>query len=382
MLLLPIILAALIPSADGLTIHDTTMHVTWLANADLAATQRFGISGIASNGAMKYATALQYLAALNASNYLGHNNWQLPASLSIDTTCGATGPNGSSFGADCMGSAMPSLYYKALGLQFPDTAVPIPGQTTGPFTNFQPYLYWSDTENPNSKTGFRVLSFNTGWEGSNVDNHSMYALPMIKGRLPGSPPPNGTGLQVSADGQTVYDPVADVTWLANANLAKTQQFTAQCTNRDGTHCISADGSMSHTAAEAWIAAMNTAHYLGQSNWQLPPITDGDTCPGFNCTTNPMGNLYYTQLKLQAGTPAVATPSIKVGPFTNLQPYLYWSCQAAPGSNVLCTSDAPAPNFAWSFSFGNGFQGTDLQINELYVMLYFPDPPPKHRSVRH
>ncbi|HLJ73847.1 MAG TPA: hypothetical protein VKU62_04635, partial [Thermoanaerobaculia bacterium] len=159
MLLLPIILAALVPSADGLTIHDTSLHVTWLANANLAATQRFGVSGIASNGAMKYATAFQWLAALNASNYIGHNNWQLPASLSIDTTCGATGPSGSSFGAGCMGSAMPSLYYKALGLQFPDTAVPIPSQTTGPFTNFQPYLYWSDTENPNSKTGFRVLSF-------------------------------------------------------------------------------------------------------------------------------------------------------------------------------------------------------------------------------
>ena len=27
--------AELIPSADGLTVHDTALHVTWLANANL-----------------------------------------------------------------------------------------------------------------------------------------------------------------------------------------------------------------------------------------------------------------------------------------------------------------------------------------------------------
>ena len=29
---------------------------------------------------------------------------------------------------------------------------------------------------------------------------------------------------------------------------------------------------------------------------------------------------------------------------------------------------------WSFSFGSGFQGTDLQINNLYVMVYFKQTP--------
>ena len=36
----------------------------------------------------------------------------------------------------------------------------------------------------------------------------------------------------------------------------------------------------------------------------------------------------------------------------------------------CTG-APAPGFAWSFSFGNGFEGTDLIQNDLYVMVYYP-----------
>jgi hypothetical protein len=130
--------------------------------------------------------------------------------------------------------------------------------------------------------------------------------------------------------------------------------------------------------------MNAATYLGQKNWQLAPIPATDsTCRngGFDCTGNPMGNLYYQQLRLSQGTPAVPTPNINVGPFSRVQPYLYWSCAAAPGSNVLCQSAPPVPNFEWSFSFGNGFQGTDLMVNDLYVMVYYPDLP-RRRAARH
>jgi len=384
--------AALVPSSDGRTVHDTALHVTWLANANLAGAPaaRFGVQNITPSGAMSYQAALAWIEALNAQSYLGHNNWQLPATPAVDPTCGAVGPNGNSFGADCSGSALGSLYYTSLGLKFPNTAVPIPAIATGPFTNFQPYLYWTGTAAADAKIGYHTFSFNTGWHGANVNGHFMYVLPVIKGRLPGSPAPNGNALQPSADGQTVYDPIADVTWLADANLASTQQFGAQCTNHDGTLCITADGSMTQTTAETWINDMNAAGWLGQRNWQLPPqpATDSTCTPpnsNFDCTGDPMGSLYYKQLKLAQGTPAVATPNVRTGPFSNLQPYLYWSCSAAPGSNVLCDPAAvPAPNFGWSFSFGNGFEGTDLQVNDLYVMIYYPDPPqePRTRAVRH
>ena len=36
----------------------------------------------------------------------------------------------------------------------------------------------------------------------------------------------------------------------------------------------------------------------------------------------------------------------------------------------CQSAAPSPGFEWSFSFGNGFLGTDLLENDLYVSAYF------------
>lgn len=382
--------AALIPSADGLTVHDTTLHVTWLANANLPGTPagRFGVPNIMPNGAMDYPTAVAWVAALNKQNYLGHDDWQLPATPLVDPTCGSVGPQGGSFGVGCRNSAMGSLFYASLGLHSPDTAVPIPTTPTGPFTNFQPYLYWSDSAAANTQQGYYTFSFNTGWQGANVDKHFMYALPMIKGKVPGAPAANGTALQPSADGKTVYDPIADVTWVADADLAKTQQFGAQCTSKDGTLCINPDGSMSHTTAENWINGMNAAGWLGQHDWQLPPIPQTDpTCQGanvnFGCTGNPMGNLYYRQLHLTQGTPAVPAPNVKVGSFSNVQPYLYWSCQAIGGSSVFCGPAVPAPNFEWSFSFGNGFQGTDLMVNDLYVMVYYPDPPEgRQRSVRH
>ena len=109
------------------------------------------------------------------------------------------------------------------------------------------------------------FSFNTGFQGANVTLNYLYALPMIKGKLPGTPPAAGKALQVNPGGQTVYDPVAQVTWLADANLAAKQTF--------GVADINPDGSMEHSTAVQWVAAMNKADqgrgYLGQTNWQLP-----------------------------------------------------------------------------------------------------------------
>lgn len=91
----------------------------------------------------------------------------------------------------------------------------------------------------------------------------------------------------------------------------------------------------------------------------------------------MGGLYHRlikQLGLQPGEPVVKAPDITVGPFHNIQPYLYWSC-AGDNRQVTCGNAPAAPGFEWSFSFGNGFQGTDVVGNTLYVMVYAPDPEP-------
>ena len=407
--------AQLIPSADRLTVYDDHLQVRWLANANLAGTSEgvsiasaAGITTITPGGSMDYNTALQWVNALNgmnvsgASGYLGHTTWTLPTSpvddgtAPLDFGCTSHGPEGDRFGFGCTFSDMGGLFNlkTSLGLQWPNTAVPIPDTQVGPFHNFQPYLYWSAAQQ-------HTFSFNTGWAGSNTNNHYMYVLPMVKSRvlteynnLPVQYVSAGVGtLEVSTDGQLVYDPAPiDVTFLADADLAKSQTFGAQCASYvspdnatvfpPGIPCISPDGSMAQdTANNSWINGMNAymgVGWLGQQNWRLPPDPGG--CGNFGCTDSPMGDLYNIQLRRPQelrrpqGTPVVPTPDIDVGPFNHVQPYLYWSC-GAPVTNPPCqTPTPPVSTQEWSFSFGNGFQGTDLQVNDLYVMIYFPQTP--------
>jgi hypothetical protein len=375
-------------SADGLTVHDAALHVTWLADANLPAKEKFGLP-INNAGAMTYQVARRWVAALNASNggagYLGHKNWTLPATPATDGSCSvARGPHGNSFGFRCVNSAMGSLYYRGLGMREPNTAVPIPPGKIGPFRNFQPYLYWSLTGKARGQRALRrengdhTFSFNTGWQGGNVSDHVMYVLPMIEGPLPGTTPGKGSELQASIDGEAVYDPIANVTWLANANLAAEMRF--------GVSGIAADGAMARTTATLFIDAMNRYNrkgYLGQSRWQLPPTHPDPTCTmregGYRCSGSAMGVLYHKHLLkilgAAAGEPVVKAPDVALGPFHNIQPYLYWSC-AGDANTTKCSGQPAAPGFQWSFSFGNGFQGTDVIGNSLYLMVYAPDSEPR------
>jgi len=377
--------ATLLLSLDGTTVYDTVNNLSWLADANLPATKRFGVplctgpgaqTCVNASGSMRYDAAVAWVQAMNAANYLGHSDWQLPTTPTNDSGCGKTGPTGSNFGFGCTASAFGSLW-NALGLKAPNTAVPIPSNTVGPFSNFQPYLYWSQSGAP-PPAGNYSFSFATGWQGANTLPNFLYALPMIPGKLPGTPPATGNGLQVNPGGQTVYDPVTNVTWLANANLAATNTFGLP-TCKDPTTpaiCVALDGAMTFASASQFIGNMNAfngAGYLGQTDWQLPTIES--SCPGYNCVgdQNRMGNLFYDQLGFSQGMTVVTAPNIAVGPFNNIQPYLYWACEAATIQGA-CQTNGPAPNFEWSFSFGSGFQGTDLLANDLYVTAYFGGPP--------
>ncbi|HEV2448673.1 MAG TPA: hypothetical protein VGS58_22220, partial [Candidatus Sulfopaludibacter sp.] len=347
--------AALQLSADGLTVYDTVNNITWLADFNPAAGNHFTLpvcSGpnppalcVNPNGSMNYASAAAWVQAMNAANYLGHSNWQLPTTPPLDNGCGKTGPNGNSFGFGCSASAMGSLYYNALSWKAPNTAVPIPNNTAGPFANLQPYLYWSQTSAGGA--GYNTFSFDTGWQGANTAPHLMYVLPMIPGKIAGTPAATGRGLQLNPGGQTVYDPVSNVTWLANANLAAGNPFgLPPCQNpTTPAICVAQDGAMTWDSASQWVANMNAAAYLGQTNWQIPPVDP--SCSGWNCgnPSNPMGELFYNQFGLTRGMSAVATPDISVGPFHNIQPYLYWSCQA-PTIQAACQANGPIANQEW------------------------------------
>jgi uncharacterized protein (TIGR03437 family) len=374
----------LLPSADGITVYDSANGLTWLANANLPATNRFGLplctpAGtnvcVNASGAMSYQAAAAWVKAMNALNYLGHSNWQLPVSPIMDPTCSFVGPQNNSFGWGCTASALGSLYI-SLGLSAPGSAIPPATISSAPFSNVQPALYWTQTSliQPTGDIGCcATFSFNSGWQGSNITSNLLYLLPMIQGKIPGTPAASGAGLEINPGGQTVYDPVSGVTWLANGNLAASNSFgLAPCKAPGNPNlCVNNDGAMNFNSADQFIKNMNAAAYLGQSNWQMPPA-DMDCAASYLCpgTTAPFQDLYYNQLGLAPGTPVVTAPDISVGPFTGIQPYLYWTCQSDKVQDP-CGSTPPAPGFEWSFWFDNGFQGTDVLAHDMYVTAYFP-----------
>lgn len=69
--------------------YDDALHVTWLADANLAASQGFGVPGIGvpflgSAGGMDAATAAAWIAAMNAAGHGGFSDWRLPRALPLN----------------------------------------------------------------------------------------------------------------------------------------------------------------------------------------------------------------------------------------------------------------------------------------------------------
>jgi uncharacterized protein (TIGR03437 family) len=375
----------LVLSLDGATVYDSANGVTWLADANLPASNRFGLPVCGSpaidaktcvnpSGSMSYQAASVWVQAMNAANYLGHNDWQLPTTPVADSACSFVGPQNNSFGWGCTAGGLASLY-NSLGLKAPGSAAPAANIKTGPFTNFQPDVYWMGTSvaQPTGDAGCcATFSFNSGWQGSNITANILFVLPLIPGKIAGTPAAAGAGLQVNPGGQTVYDPIANVTWLADANVAATNAFGLPvCTAPGSPHlCVSKSGAMNYDSAAQFLANMNAAAYLGQSKWQFP-AADPNCAASYACpgTTAPFQVLFYTQLGFAPGEAVVSVDNTPVGPFSGIRPYLYWTCG---GDKVAAPCQyTAAPGFQFSFWWNNGFEGTDVLAHDMYVTAYFP-----------
>ena len=72
---------------DGVDLYyDDVLDITWLGNANLAATETFGVSDISSNGTMSFETVTDWIAAMNAVEFLGFTGWMLPTIAPINGT--------------------------------------------------------------------------------------------------------------------------------------------------------------------------------------------------------------------------------------------------------------------------------------------------------
>ena len=410
----------LVPVAGGL-VYDSNQGLCWLAAANLAGDplaralitpflsprnpdpENDGVTlpHINPDGTMDYETALNWVNALNLYNsgqgWLGHRNWQLPTTIATDTNCSSK--NGGNFGVLCKASALANLYSVGLGVSYPN-AVPSPAiDFVFPFFNLQPGIYWSGSSG--GQSGFKTFSFNTGDSGSNTTDYNfLRALPVTEDVL--GPPPSGLGTVLPytsgpAAGKAVYDSKYKLSWPLNANLAAADNFgfTASVTlttnpaDPDVNHTqfpltvptIDKDGGVHFSALCAppkgkvdcpspttgWIVSMNSRGYAGSSNWRMPQIEE-------------LQNL-YADMNIVSGDPRLESFWF-AGPFWQLQPGFYWSCERDAGTT---NNQAPCdlvshPGFSpglnpvvmeYSFNFANGFLGTDQFDKRFYVMVYFP-----------
>lgn len=171
---------------------------------------------------------------------------------------------------------------------------------------------------------------------------------------------------VDRGGGMIYDDVLNITWLKDANYAKTSGYDA-------------DGRMNWAAANTWA---DNLVYGGYSDWRLPTVNpigasfnynfsnNGTTDYGFGNTSSQseMAYMYYVNLQNlgrctpDSGNPAGCTNQsgyglANTGPFVNLQSYVYWSG----------TAYAPSPaDFAWHLYSSDGGQGYSYQGDELYA----------------
>ena len=170
--------ASLIPALGGQVVNDTDLNITWLANANLAATNTFGITGYViypGFGWMTWATAKAWIGAMNTANYLGYSDWRLPTS----DTC---------TGFNCTGSEMGHLYYNELGgVGYPVLAT-VHNDNYNLFSNIVQSSYFSGTEYQGTG-GARNFYFDTGNQGAGGIYNVSYAWAVRDGQVSTVPVP-------------------------------------------------------------------------------------------------------------------------------------------------------------------------------------------------
>lgn len=174
--------ATLISTSGGQAFYDDVLNITWLADANFATTNNFGVSGIDGSGTMTWDTANDWIAALNTASHLGFNDWRLPTltpiagGLTFDensSNIGTTdiGRNISLTGTAFAGSTaseLAHLFYNTLGNVSDFDAngnftLACGGDcldNTGPFSNVQNIAYWTNLEV--DPTNARIFDFFVG----------------------------------------------------------------------------------------------------------------------------------------------------------------------------------------------------------------------------
>jgi hypothetical protein len=152
---------------------------------------------------------------------------------------------------------------------------------------------------------------------------------------------------IDRGGGLIYDTDYEITWLADANYAKTSGYDA-------------DGLMTWNQAMAWVEQLT---YGGYDDWRLPTAynQDGSGPAGgagdaYNKTGSELGHLFYTELGGIAGNSIAGSPDPDLALFVNIQESEpYWTSTFYP----------PQSRY-WYFSFLNGSQWTRTPSWPIYA----------------
>ena len=151
------------------------------------------------------------------------------------------------------------------------------------------------------------------------------------------------GALINRGGGLIYDTDLNITWLADANYARTSGYDA-------------DGLMIWEQAKSWAA--NLSYYdsvrgVTYDDWRMPTSI---TCSGYNCTGSEMGHLFYNELGGVNDQFIATTNNGNSSLFTSIQPNYYWSA----------TTDTSRSYSAWLFSFRFGNQLFGSKANSSYA----------------
>ena len=181
----------------GTIVYDDDLDISWLANANLADTNTFGVSGITAAGTMNWDTANNWIAAMNAFNgglgYLDHSDWRLPNTLlpndpSCTTDAAGTTPSGSgATGFNCSGSEMGHLFYTELSGTAGNQVTLSGDSDLGLFTNIEddesvsPLTSSYFASEAGSGTNAWRFRFGTGSQAAINKNFNLYAWAVLDG---------------------------------------------------------------------------------------------------------------------------------------------------------------------------------------------------------
>jgi hypothetical protein len=181
---------------------------------------------------------------------------------------------------------------------------------------------------------FAFLSFNSVHAKPNNSVHAKHknSVHVKHTKCNNNPSANSSKL-IKNGNNLIYDAALNITWYYDPNLG----------------------------AVNWNDAMKWAENLaigGAIDWRLPTAlnTDGSKpTSGFNQIGSELGHLFYSSLGNAANSSLT-----NIGPFTNLQPFDYWTS----------TEWSSYAGNAWAFSFNTGLLGyADKNPNSDYIIYY-------------